>query len=110
MSEQKRAEAIALESRMIEETRIARELNDTLLQNLQGLMFQFQAARNLATRHPDEALRSLNAAINEGEKALDESRDAMQDLGSEHEEGSRGIGTNETARNNPRSKSSKAEK
>ena len=83
MSKQKRAEALALEARMIEDTRIARKLHDALLQNFQAMMFRFQAARNLMMRHPDEALRSLNDAINEGEKALDESRDAIQDLGSE---------------------------
>jgi signal transduction histidine kinase len=70
---------------MIEDTRIARKLHDALLQNFQAMMFRFQAARNLMMRHPDEALRSLNDAINEGEKALDESRDAIQDLGSERE-------------------------
>lgn len=46
-------------------------------------MFRFQAARNLMTRHPDEALLSLNEAIKEGQTALDESRNAMQALGSD---------------------------
>ena len=36
-----------LEARVEERTRIARELHDTLLQSFQGLMFSFQAARNL---------------------------------------------------------------
>jgi PAS domain S-box-containing protein len=104
MSKQKRAETLTLQARMIEDTRIARKLHDALLQNFQAMMFRFQAARNLMMRHPDEALRSLNDAINEGEKALDESRDAIQDLGSEREGGSRGIVANETARDNLRSK------
>jgi PAS domain S-box-containing protein len=82
MSKQKRAEAIALETRTIEQTRIARKMHDDLLQNFQGMMFRFQAARNLMTRHPDEALLSLNEAIKEGQTALDESRDAIQDLSS----------------------------
>ena len=30
-------------------------------------------------RHPDEAMRSLDAAINDGEQALDDSRNAIQD-------------------------------
>jgi len=51
-----------------------------LLQNFQGTMFRFQAARNLMTRQPDEALLSLNQAIKEGQTALDESRNAIQDL------------------------------
>jgi PAS domain S-box-containing protein len=80
MSKQKRAEAIALETRSIEQSRIARKMHDDLLQNFQGMMFQFQAARNLMTRRPDEALLSLNEAIKEGQTALDKSRDAIQDL------------------------------
>jgi hypothetical protein len=47
------------------------EINDTLI-------LLFQAGRNLIPRHPEEALRSLNDAIHLGEKALDESRDAIQ--------------------------------
>ena len=82
MTKQKRAEAIACETRAIKQSRIARKMHDDLLQNFQGMMFQFQAARNLMTRHPDEALLSLNKAIKEGQAALDESRNAIQDLGS----------------------------
>ncbi len=77
MSKQKRAAAIALESRTIEQTRRARKMHDALLQNFQGMMFRFQAARNLMTRHPDEALQFMNHAINDGEKALDDSRNAL---------------------------------
>ena len=80
MSKQKQAEAIALETRTIEQTRIARRMHDALLQNFQGMIFRFQAARNLMAWHPDEALRSLNDAIKDGESALDESRDALQSL------------------------------
>ena len=39
--------SMATEARLNERTRIARELHDTLLQSVQGLMFLFQAARNL---------------------------------------------------------------
>lgn len=75
--------AIGFEARLNERTRIARELHDTLLQSLHGLMFQYQAARNLLPRRPDEAMQSLDNAINETEKALAESRDAIQGLRSE---------------------------
>ena len=68
---------------MNERTRIARDLHDTLLQNFHGLMFQFQAVRNLMTRRPDEAMRSLDDAIDETRKAIAESRDAIQGLRSE---------------------------
>jgi len=80
MSKQKQAEALALEARTIKQSRIARKMHDDLLQNFQGMMFRFQAARNLMTRHPDDALLSLNEAIREGQTALDESRDAIQNL------------------------------
>jgi signal transduction histidine kinase len=75
--------AIGLEARVNERTRIARELHDTLLQSLHGVMFQFQAARNLLPRRPDEAIQSLDDAIDETQKALAESRDAIQGLRSE---------------------------
>jgi signal transduction histidine kinase/ligand-binding sensor domain-containing protein len=71
---------IGLEARVNERTRIARDLHDTLLQTLHGLMFQFQAVRNLLPRRPDEAMRSLDDAIDEAEGALAESRDAIQGL------------------------------
>jgi PAS domain S-box-containing protein len=80
MSKQKRAEAIALETCAIKRMRIARKMHDDLLQNFQGMMFQFQAARKLMARHPDEALLSLNEAIKDGQTALDQSRNAIQDL------------------------------
>jgi len=75
--------AIALDARVNERTRIARELHDTLLQNFHGLMFQFQAASTLMLRRPDEAKRSLDDAISETKKALAEGRDAIQGLRSE---------------------------
>jgi len=74
---------IGLEARVNERTRIARELHDTLLQTLHGLMFQFQAVRNLMPRRPEEAMKSLDDAINETEKAISESRDAIHGLRSE---------------------------
>ncbi len=75
--------AIGLDARVNERTRIARELHDTLLQTLHGLLFQFQAVRNLLPQRPEEATRSLDEAIDETEKALAESRDAIQGLRSE---------------------------
>ena len=74
---------IALDARVNERTRIARELHDTLLQNFHGIMFQFQAASNLMLRRPDEAKRSLDDAIKETKKAISEGREAIQDLRSE---------------------------
>ncbi|MFZ0563829.1 MAG: PAS domain S-box protein [Terriglobales bacterium] len=81
ISKQKQAEAIALQARTIKQSRLARKMHDDILQNFQGMMFRFQATRTLMTRRPDAALASLNDAIQEGQTALDESRNAIQDLG-----------------------------
>jgi signal transduction histidine kinase len=71
---------MAAEARLNERTRIARELHDTLLQSVQGLMFSFQAARNLLPERTNEAIRTLDHAIREGDEAIAEGRDAIQGL------------------------------
>jgi signal transduction histidine kinase len=71
---------MASEARVNERARIARELHDTLLQSVQGLMFSFQAARNLFPERPDEAIHTLDQAICEGDEAIAEGRDAIQGL------------------------------
>lgn len=71
---------IALEARVNERTRIARELHDTLLQSLHGLMLKFQAACNMLPHRPEDARQTLERAISETEQAIVESRDAIQDL------------------------------
>jgi signal transduction histidine kinase/ligand-binding sensor domain-containing protein len=75
--------AVALEARVDERTRIARELHDTLLQSFHGLMFRFQAARNMLPRSPENAMRTLDEAISSTRNAITESRDAIHDLRSE---------------------------
>jgi len=74
---------IRLEERVGERTRIARELHDTLLQNLHGVMFQFQAACNLVHKRPEEAIQTLKDAIAGTEQAITESQDAIEDLRSQ---------------------------
>jgi signal transduction histidine kinase/ligand-binding sensor domain-containing protein len=71
---------LRLEGRVEERTRIARELHDTLLQSFQGLMYSFQAARNLLPTRTDEAIRTLEDAIAKGDEAVAEGRDAIQNL------------------------------
>ena len=71
---------LRLEERVGERTRIARELHDTLLQNFQGSLLEFQAARNLLQRRPDDAMHSLDGAISSAEAAIAEGRDAIVDL------------------------------
>jgi signal transduction histidine kinase/ligand-binding sensor domain-containing protein len=75
---------VGLEARVNERTRIARELHDTLLQSFHGLMFQFQAARNMLPRRPEEAMQALDGAIGATEQAITASRGAIQDLRSEN--------------------------
>jgi signal transduction histidine kinase len=72
--------SMASEARLNERTRIARELHDTLLQSVQGLMFSFQAARNLLPERAEEAIHTLEGAIREGDEAIAEGRDAIQGL------------------------------
>jgi signal transduction histidine kinase len=69
-----------LEERINERTRIARELHDTLLQGFHGVMFRFQAARNMLPRRPEEAIEALDGALEPAEQALSEGRDAIHNL------------------------------
>lgn len=77
-----------VEGRVEERTRIARELHDTLLQSFQGLMFSFQAARNLLPTRTEDAIRTLDGAIHEGDEAIAEGRDAIQGLRTSSVQGS----------------------
>jgi signal transduction histidine kinase len=72
--------AMTLEARVGERTRIARDLHDTLLQSFHGLVFRFQAARNLLPNRPEEATQVLDIALIRAEQALDESRHSIQEL------------------------------
>ncbi|HEV7732200.1 MAG TPA: two-component regulator propeller domain-containing protein [Candidatus Binatia bacterium] len=69
-----------LEERVAERTRIARELHDSLLQGFQGLMFRLQAVRDLLPGRATEAIVALDQALDRGDQAIAEGRDAVQDL------------------------------
>jgi ligand-binding sensor domain-containing protein/signal transduction histidine kinase len=71
---------VRLEERVGERTRIARELHDCLLQGFQGLMFQLQAVRELLPERPRVAAEFLDSALQLGDKAIRDGRDAVQDL------------------------------
>jgi signal transduction histidine kinase len=69
-----------MEVRLNERTRIARELHDSLLQGFQGLMFRLQAVRQLLPERPGDAVKSLDSAMQVGDQAIGEGRDAIQSL------------------------------
>jgi signal transduction histidine kinase/ligand-binding sensor domain-containing protein len=71
---------MALEARVDERTRIARELHDTLLQSFQGITLLFQRARNLLPERAPEAIKTLDKALDGAEQAIVEGRDAIHDL------------------------------
>jgi signal transduction histidine kinase/ligand-binding sensor domain-containing protein len=70
---------VRLEERISERERIARELHDTLLQGVQGLIMRFQS---VALRIPErEPLRGLmESALDRADQVLIESRDKVKDL------------------------------
>jgi len=69
-----------MDDRLNERTRIARELHDSLLQGFQGLMFRLQAVRQRLPLRPDDAVKFLDSAMQVGDQAIGEGRDAVQNL------------------------------
>src|SRR5215471_3002140 len=72
--------AMVVEARVGERTRIARELHDTVLQSLHGLLMSFQRAANLLPDRPVEAKQRLEGAIDQAAHAITEGREAVQGL------------------------------
>ena len=70
----------ALDARVDERIRIARDLHDTLLQTFNGLLLRFQAVSNLLPGRPDEAKRRIESAIEQASDAITEGRDAVHEL------------------------------
>lgn len=68
-----------LEARLSERERIARELHDTLLQSVQGLILRFQAVADRLS--PGEASRAqLEAALTRADDVIVEGRNRVHDL------------------------------
>ena len=70
----------ALDARVNERTRIARELHDTMLQSFQAVLLFFQAASDQFVTRPTEAKLTLDRAIDKAAQAVSEGRDAIQGL------------------------------
>jgi len=68
-----------LEERLAERERIARDLHDTLLQGVEGLVLRFQAVANrISSREPVREL--LERALERADEVLEESRDRVMHL------------------------------
>jgi len=76
----KRQISVRYEERLAERARIARELHDSLLQGLQGLMLRLQAVRNLLPERPREAMQDLDVALDRGDQVIAEGRRTVEDL------------------------------
>ncbi|HJU39736.1 MAG TPA: triple tyrosine motif-containing protein, partial [Tahibacter sp.] len=76
------------DARIGERERIARELHDTLLQGVQGLMLRFQAAANRVTA--PEVRASLDDALERADAVLIEGRARVRDLRGTSENGELG--------------------
>ncbi len=68
-----------LEDRIVERERIARDLHDTLLQGLQGLILQFQAVSARIPSH-EPASDMMERALTRADEVLLESRSRVKDL------------------------------
>ena len=79
ITERKRAEAMQLEARVSERTRIARDLHDTLLQSFQGVLLKLHAVMYMLHDRP-EARQTLEGVIEQASQAIAEGRDAVQAL------------------------------
>jgi signal transduction histidine kinase len=69
-----------LDARVAERTRIARDLHDTLLGSLNGVLLRLEAASILFQVRPAEAKQTLDSTIAQAAQAINESRDAVQGL------------------------------
>jgi signal transduction histidine kinase len=69
---------LRFEERLVERTRIARELHDTLLQSFQGLMLHFQAVNDQLP--PGKAREAMEKALDRADRAIIEGREAIQNL------------------------------
>ena len=80
--------ALALEARVDERTRIARELHDTLLQSAHGLLLRFEIVSQLFDQRPVEAKQQLDSAIKQTADFVTQARDEVQGLRDSTEVGS----------------------
>jgi signal transduction histidine kinase/ligand-binding sensor domain-containing protein len=71
---------LAIEARVNERTRIARDLHDTLLQSFNALLLRLQTVSNVLPAQPDEAKRRIDRAVEQASDAITEGRDTLNEL------------------------------
>ena len=71
---------LTLEARISERTRLARELQDTLLQTFQAVLPLFQTAIYKLPEGAVEARKTLESALDRTSEAIGEARDAVMEL------------------------------
>lgn len=71
---------LTLEARIAERARIARDLHDTLLGSLNGLLMHLEAASLLFPTRPHEAKQTLDSTIARVARVIDEGRKALEGL------------------------------
>ena len=71
-----------MEARLSERERIARDLHDTLLQSMQGLMLRFRAATN-AIPDKEKSRAMMERALGRAEQVIVESRDKVKEIRAE---------------------------
>jgi signal transduction histidine kinase len=69
-----------LEERVIERERLARDLHDTLLQSMQGLILRFQAVLARIPEGGERPLQMMEQALERADQVLAEGRDHVYDL------------------------------
>jgi ligand-binding sensor domain-containing protein/signal transduction histidine kinase len=67
------------EGRLMERERIARELHDTLLQSVQGLILKFDAVAKQIPRD-EPARRAMDEALDRADQVMGEGRDSVRNL------------------------------
>jgi len=70
----------ALEARVGERTRVARDIHDTLLQSFQAILPRLQAAIFKLPEGASESRKTLEIALDQASEAIGEGRDAVQGL------------------------------
>ncbi len=74
------AEERARAARLEERNRLAREIHDTLAQNLAGISLYLETADALLPEHPSDARRTVLGALEMAREGLSEARRSVQDL------------------------------